>query len=409
MDSLPEPDAAALAASRTLARRLNRRIASAGGWIGFDAFMDAALYEPGLGYYAGGAVRFGPAGDFETAPGISPLYGACVARQCLQWLDHVPAEIYEFGAGTGQLAAQVLNELARHGRDDVCYRIVEVSAALRAQQAHTIGTIAPEALGRVQWLDALPERFSGLVIGNELLDAVPVRLFALSQSRFFERGVVQDPQAIGGFAWADRPAGPAFEQSVRASLAQAGWGGGDPDDLRLDAWPDGYHSEYAERADAWLLTIGERLETGAVLLVDYGFPASEFYHPQRHRGTLVCHYRHRVHDDPLRLVGLQDVTAHVDFTRLDLVASVAGMRCLGYTSQANFLLNCGLLEALSEVSESTSGAQQAYLRQAQAVQTLVSEAEMGELFKVIAFGRSMPDEAIGFERGDRRGALACAG
>lgn len=416
MDELPVPDADARRASAQLGARLLARIAEDGGWIGFDRFMASVLYEPGLGYYTGGSRRFGRDGDFVTAPEISPLFGACVAGQCARWLETLGTRrIIEFGAGTGQLAAQVLNGLARDGITDVDYRIVELSAPLRQVQRHTLEALAPELAPRVEWLDSLPERIEAVVIGNELIDAMPVRLFRLDEGRILERGVGpetgSDPLSAEKesdpisnpfarlFRFIDRPADPGFATRVLEALAAAGWArDGEP----LGAWAPGYQSEIAEQGPAWLASVGERLARGVVVLFDYGFPASEYYHPQRNGGTLACHYRHRVHHDPLILAGLQDVTAHVDFSALARAAAGVGLDCIGYCSQGSFLLGAGLLERLARSAEAGSPA---YLRQAQAVGRLVSEAEMGELFKVIAFARGTGFDDTAFERGDRRGAL----
>lgn len=410
MDALPVPDADALQSSKELSLRLLARIAEEGGWIGFDRFMAAALYEPGLGYYTGGSRRFGHDGDFVTAPELSPLFGACIAGQCARWFETLGTRrIIEFGAGTGQLAAQVLNALAREGLTDVEYRIVELSAPLRQVQRHTLETLAPELAPRVDWLDALPERIEAVVIGNELVDAMPVRLFVLDRGTVFERGVggepVDAPDTLRAdpfwspFRFIDRPADPDFAARVLEALAASGWAEeGEP----LGAWANGYQSELGEQGPAWLATVGERLERGVILLLDYGFPAAEFYHPQRNGGTLSCHYRHRVHHDPLILVGLQDVTAHVDFSALARAADSVGIECIGYGSQGSFLLGAGLLERLAGSAEPGSPA---YLRQAQAVGRLVSEAEMGELFKAIAFARGGDFDRAAFERGDRRAAL----
>ncbi|MFA7505993.1 MAG: SAM-dependent methyltransferase [Burkholderiaceae bacterium] len=424
MDALPEPDAEARQASEDLNARLLARIAGNGGWIGFDRFMAGALYEPGLGYYTGGSRRFGRDGDFVTAPEISPLFGACVAGQCARWFETLGANrIIEFGAGTGQLAAQVLNALARDGITDVDYRIVELSAPLRQLQGHTLETLAPELAPRVGWLERLPDRIEAVVIGNELIDAMPVRLFVLEAGQVLERGVgaaemgsdtisaemVSDPisaSAISAnpfaspFRFIDRPADPDFARRVLDALAASGWAEGGK---ALGAWDSGYQSELAEQGPAWLVSVGERLVRGAVLLFDYGFPAAEFYHPQRNGGTLACHYRHRVHHDPLILAGLQDLTAHVDFSALARAAEGVGLDCIGFGSQGSFLLGAGLLEQLARSAEAGSPA---YLRQAQAVGRLVSEAEMGELFKAIAFSRGGDFDNTAFQRSDRRAALS---
>lgn len=400
MDELPSPDAEALQASDALQARIRSLVQTAGGWLGFDQFMQAALYEPGLGYYVAGARRFGAAGDFVTAPELTPMFGHCLATACVSWFDQVDPVVYEFGAGTGQLAAQMLNAFERLDRTPVRYRIIEVSPSLRAQQRHTIEMLSPGLADRVEWLGALPQRFDGLVIANEVLDAMPVRLFALHDGTVHERGLMRGHEDAP-LVWQTRVADPAFAGRVCEALASAGWGGDDPAALDMDAWPNGYASELPELAMAWVDTLAERLGTGLVLLVDYGFPAREFYHPQRRTGTLACHYRHRVHHDPLRYPGLQDITAHVDFTALGARALAGGLDVLGYTSQANFLLNAGLLDGLAAWPR--EGAE--YLRQSQAVQRLVSEAEMGELFKVIAFGRGVDGVGRGFDRGSRLAGL----
>ncbi|MFA7665109.1 MAG: SAM-dependent methyltransferase [Burkholderiaceae bacterium] len=394
--ALPEPDRAQLAVSQRLAAVLAEAIAAAGGWIGFDDWMARALYTPALGYYAGGARKFGAAGDFVTAPELSPVFGQCLAAQCRQWFGHgVPTRIFEFGAGSGALAATLIEALAGAGCGPIEYRIVELSAALRARQRETLAQRVPEAFARVTWLDELPGSIEGVVIGNELLDAMPVRLFRLDGGQVFERGVGCTGGPAPRFAFSERPAAPDFAAAVQATLAASGWatGGG---------WPDGYCSELGEQAPAWVASVGERLRHGALLLIDYGFPRAEYYHPQRSQGTLICHYRHRAHDDPLRWPGLQDITAHVDFSAIDEAARGAGLAPLGYAAQAGFLIGCGLAQLAMQVSPADAAA---WARQAAGLQKLVSEAEMGELFKAIAWGRGLPDDAIGFADSDRRAAL----
>ncbi|HWS73788.1 MAG TPA: SAM-dependent methyltransferase, partial [Quisquiliibacterium sp.] len=383
----PAPEPAAQQASDLLAARIAARIRDAGGWIGFDAFMNAALYEPGLGYYSGGAAKFGPAGDFVTAPEISPLFAACLATQCAQWFGHLPACIHEFGAGSGALAADLLLELARQGHDRVDYRIVEVSGELRERQRRTLAERAPALAARVQWLDRWPDEIEGVVLGNELLDALPARLFSLRSGRVFERGVGLEEDGERGagvatgadcagrspgprFAWRERPADAAFEAAVRARLAA-------PIAAAEGYWPDDYESEIGEQAQAWVLEAARRLRRGALLLVDYGFPAREFYHPQRRLGTLMCHYRHIAHGDPFRLPGLQDITVHVDFSAIAEAAAQGGLDLLGFTSQAALLFNLGLVEQLQRIPMEPASD---YLRQTQGVKRLISEAEMGELF-----------------------------
>ncbi|MEZ5653320.1 MAG: SAM-dependent methyltransferase [Burkholderiaceae bacterium] len=400
MDELPLPDGQALQISDALQARVRSLAQTAGGWLGFDRFMQAALYEPGLGYYVAGARRFGASGDFVTAPELTPLFGHCLAGASVEWLESLAPTITEFGAGTGQLAAQMLNALERLGRTPERYRIIEVSPALREQQRHTLELMCPGLVGRVQWLDHLPDSLDGLIVANEVLDAMPVRLFELHEGAIHERGLMRG-QSDAPLVWQTRLADAAFAARVRRALAGAGWGGADPLSIDLGAWPEGYASELPEAAAAWLDTIAERLSAGVLLLIDYGFPAREFYHPQRAGGTLACHYRHRVHHDPLLYPGLQDITVHVDFTALARRAERAGLEVLGYTSQANFLLNAGLLDGLAGMPRESPE----YLRQAQAVQRLVSEAEMGELFKVIAVGRGVHSAGPGFGRGGRLGGI----
>jgi SAM-dependent MidA family methyltransferase len=409
--ALPQPDPEALELSRELAGRIARGIGRAGGWIGFDDFMRQALYEPGLGYYSGPLRKFGAAGDFVTAPEMSPLFADCIARQVSQWFAHVQPVVVEFGAGSGALAAGLLEALRALGTPVRQYRIVEVSGVLRERQRETIARLAPDALAAVEWLDALPDSIDGVVIGNELLDAMPVRLFEHEDGSLYEVGVsVGTGDAAGAadaaagrpgapaFRWARRPAGADLERAVVQALEA------DPI-ARLG--PGRYRSEIGPQAQAWVGTVGRALVRGALLLVDYGFPAREYYHPQRDGGTLIAHYRHHAHGDVLRWPGLQDLTAHVDFSAVARAAREAGLVPLGYASQARFLVNCGLLELLAqEAREMPRGPETPeQARRLGAVQALLSEAEMGELFKAIAFGRGLPDDAIGFAHGDRSGAL----
>ncbi len=394
-DALPAPSPQAEALSRTLAARIADAIARAGGWIGFDRYMHHALYEPGLGYYAAGSRKFGADGDFVTAPDLTPLFGQCVAAQCAHWFASAPHAILEFGAGSGALAAQLLDALGVLGGAPLRYDIVEVSAELRERQRRTLAERVPALLARVRWLDALPPRIEGVIIANEVLDAMPVRIFRVREQAVYERGVACLPGG-GGFTFEDRPADDAFAQQVRHTLADAQEHGA------RDPFPPDYVSEIGEQAQAWVGTVAQRLAHGAMLLIDYGFPRAEYYHPQRAGGTLQCHYRHRVHADPFFWPGLQDITAHVDFTAVSHAAVHAGLAPLGYGSQARFLLDCGLLDRFARVPRDDA---RLWTRQAQAVQLLVSESEMGELFKAIAFGRGVPDDAPGFETRDRRGVL----
>jgi SAM-dependent MidA family methyltransferase len=391
---LPQPDPDALEHSRALSRRIAADIAQAGGWIGFDDWMRRALYEPGMGYYSGPLRKFGAEGDFVTAPEMSPLFAACVARQVSQWFAHTRAEVVEFGAGTGRLAGELLAELARLGTPVRRYAIVELSGTLRERQRDTIARLAPAALGSVQWLDTMPETIDGVVLANELLDAMPVRVFGREAGATSEWGVALDD--AGAFRWAARPADRVLHEEAAQALAL----GGVAHDAR-------YRSEVGLEGRAWVETVGRALHRGALLLIDYGFPAHEYYHPQRDTGTLIAHFRHHSHGDALHLPGLQDVTAHVDFGAVARAAARAGLAPLGYTSQARFLINCGLLDMLTDAAHAAPRGPETVeqARRLGAVQTLLSEAEMGELFKAIAFGRGLPDDALGFARGDRSAAL----
>jgi SAM-dependent MidA family methyltransferase len=370
--ALPTPDPQALAASRALLDRIAAELGAAGNWISFARYMELALHAPGLGYYAGGARKFGAGGDFVTAPELTPLFGRTLARQVKEILQ--PGEaILEFGAGSGALAASVLDEIS------VPYLILETSSELRQRQEQLLGD-------RVQWLDRLPERFRGVMLANEVVDAMPVHALAWTAAGIRERGVCANE---GELAWSDRPAdGRVLREAGR---------------IQIDVPPSGrYEGELALFARLWMRSLGRLLERGALLVIDYGFPAHEYFHPQRSMGTLACHYRHRVHGDPFFLPGLQDITAHVDFSALAGAAADAGLEVLGYASQAQFLVNCGITELLAR--ENPDDAKR-YLPAAAAVQKLLMPTEMGELFKVLAVGRGVDGTLMGFREGDRSGAL----
>lgn len=377
--ALPPPDALAATHSAQLVQRIADEIAVAGGWLRFDRYMALALYAPGLGYYAAGAHKLGDAasgGDFVTAPEISSLFGAALAAQAEQVMAESEPHIVEFGAGSGALADDLLEALAARGVAVRSYLIVEVSADLRERQRRRL-----QRHPQVRWLDAPPAAFAGLVIANEVLDVMPVRLFVRAPDGVHERGVVL---GAAGLAFEDRPADAALSAAVAALEHEVG------------AFAPGYGSELCEQAPAWTAHLAQWLRRGAALLIDYGFPRREYYHPQRLMGTLMCHYRHHSHAEPLWLPGLNDITAHVDFTAVAEAAHGAGLDVLGYTSQAHFLMNCGILGLLQ---------QRHTPRRAGEVQRLVSEAEMGELFKVLAVGRGIDAPLLGFVRGDRRDRL----
>jgi SAM-dependent MidA family methyltransferase len=380
---LPAPSPDALAHSQRVTAYLRTLIEDAGGWIPFSRYMEAALYAPGLGYYAAGAMKFGAAGDFVTAPELTPLFGRTLAHAIAPVLAETGGEVLELGAGSGRLAADLLGELERLDALPARYSILEVSADLRQRQQATLTRELPQLAKRVQWLDALPEHFSGVILGNEVLDALPVELVHWTEAGPQVRGVILDGE---GFAWQDRAiADPGLR--ARAEV------------LKL---APGYVSEINLAADALIASLAECLDRGLILMIDYGFSASEYYHPQRHMGTLRAHYRHHALDDPFYLPGLCDLTAHVDFSAVARAGMAAGLELEGYTSQANFLLNSGLTELLMQTPPVDAAA---YLPQANAVQRLVSPAEMGELFKVIGFGKGGITPLSGFARGDRRRSL----
>jgi SAM-dependent MidA family methyltransferase len=384
--TLPAPDADGLAFSAALTQRIAAEIATAGGWIGFERFMELALYAPGMGYYSGGARKFGAAGDFVTAPELSPVFSQTIGAQVAQILALSAPQIIEVGAGSGRLAADLLLELERRAALPTSYAILDLSGELRARQRETIVQRAPHLLARVSWLDRLPQHFDGLVLANELLDAMPVHLVVWRNEGICERGA---GFANGQFMWADRPAGGRLLERAQTLAEEY-------------SLPAGYLSEICLAAPAWTAAWAGILGRGALLLIDYGFPRHEYYHPQRNTGTLMCHYRHHAHGEPFYLPGLQDITAHVDFTAIVEAGSEAGLDFLGYTTQSTFLLNCGLAGVLARTPVDDTAR---YLPLANSAQKLISPAEMGELFKVIALGKGIADPLLGFVQGDRSETL----
>ena len=357
-----------------LATLIRRAIERDGGWLGFDRFMALALYAPALGYYARGDRQFGllarDGSDFVTAPELSPLFGRALARQLRQAIaGGAGREVWEFGGGSGALAAQLLDAL---GDAVDRYTIVELSAPLRALQRERLQQHA----GKLRWVDALPDRIDGVVVGNEVIDAMPVQLLHFDGAAWHERGV----------AWH----GNALVFAERATTLRP------PGEGPFGA---GYTTEIHAQAEAFIATLADRLTQGAAFFVDYGFPQAEYYHPQRDGGTLMCHRAHRADTDPLADVGQKDITAHVDFTGLAVAAQNAGLDVLGYTSQARFLMNCGLVDDLQHADLATRAN----------AQKLLNEHEMGELFKVIGFARGLDpafmQSPLGFASGDRTHTL----
>ncbi len=380
---LPAPTPDALAHSQRVTAHLQSLIDDAGGWIPFSRYMETVLYAPGLGYYAAGAMKFGAAGDFVTAPELTPLFGRTLAQAIAPVLLETGGEVLELGAGSGRLAVDVLEELEQLGALPSRYSILEVSADLRQRQQQTLAHQRPLWVERVRWLDALPQHFTGVILGNEVLDALPVELVHWTDAGPRVRGVVRQGD---GFAWQDR----AIADPVLRTRAEA-----------LDRVPD-YLSEISLAAEGLIASLAGSLDRGLILMIDYGFSASEYYHPQRHMGTLRAHYRHHALDDPFYLPGLCDLTAHVDFSAVARAGMASGLTLAGYISQAGFLLNSGLTELLMQTPPTDAAA---YLPQANAVQRLVSPAEMGELFKVIGLTRGAIAPLAGFARGDRQHTL----
>ena len=380
---LPEPDADALAHSERLVQHIRDQIGAHGGWIGFARYMELALYAPGLGYYMAGARKLGREGDFVTAPEISPLFGKTLARQVAQALDAGLEEVLEIGAGSGALAASLLAELERVGQMPRRYLILELSADLRERSRDTIAARAPHLMERVAWLNRLPTTFRGVILGNEVLDAMPIHLIRIADAGVEEAGVQAAPDGSLGWAW--RPASGDLSDAVRG--------------LQL---PAGYVTEIGLVARGFVRSVAESLDRGLVLFIDYGFPRNEYFHPQRAAGTLMCHYRHHAHDDPFFLPGLQDITSHVDFSAIADAGVDCAMALLGYTTQAQFLINCGITDVLSRVPAEDAAR---YLPLANQANRLLSPAEMGELFKVIAFGKGFDAPLVGFQSGDRSHTL----
>ncbi len=394
---LTEPGAEEQRHSARLSANIRRRIARRRGWIGFDAFMEQALYAPGLGYYAAGRPTFGAAGDFITAPLMGGVLAHCLAGQCVEVLSEIGhGDVLEFGAGSGRLAADLLMEMNALGRPPGRYLILETSAALRARQRQTIADHCGALGARVRWLERLPDGFDGVALANEVLDAMPALRFEIGgggEALALGVGVTSDGTDTNDerLRWAT--AAEPLPESLQARLGE------------YDLGP-GYRSEIGLRAEAWVRSLGENINTGVLLLIDYGFPAREFYHPQRRQGTLMCHYRHVAHDDPFFYPGLQDISVHVDFTAIARAAREVALATAGYASQGAFLLSLGALDLLAERRDcGAAGHDARQLRQSLAlsrqIQTLTMPHEMGELFKVIAFSRNYPRPLGGFSMQDR--------
>jgi SAM-dependent MidA family methyltransferase len=367
---------------------LLRQINAAGGWLSFERFMDLALYAPGLGYYSGGAQKLGRGGDFTTAPEISPLFGACVAGQCAEILQTLEsASILEIGAGSGRLAADLLARLESEGRLPERYLILEISADLRERQHEQLAKRLPHLLDRVQWLDQPPaEPFDGVIVANEVLDALPVARFRWHRAFVEELGVAFIDGEIG---WAARPAAASMTR-ICGELAASG------------GWDDGYVSEYCPRLAAWILAVTQSLRKGAALWFDYGLPRAQYYLAERRDGTLISHFRHQVSDNPLANLGLQDITAWVDFTALAEASRDAGFEVAGFTTQAHFLAG---LNIDREMQRAAAGDENLFARLAIQARQLLLPGEMGERFKAMACLKNLDTALSGFALLDLRHTL----
>jgi SAM-dependent MidA family methyltransferase len=355
------------------------------GWLGFDEFLRMVLYAPGLGYYAAGSTKFGPGGDFVTAPELSELFAHCLANQCAQVLGAVGGDILELGAGSGRLAAGLLARLAELEQLPGHYYILEVSADLRSRQRAALAALPAALAERVVWLDTLPEiPLRGVVLANEVADALPFRRFVIDADQIHERGVALS--ATGDLIEADCDA----DAELRRQLAALG----------VAAWPETYLSELCPLLDPWITALARALERGACFIIDYGMPRHEYYHPERSRGTMRCHFRHRAHEDPLCYPGLQDITAWVDFTRVANAADEAGLTVAGYCTQTAFLLGNGIEAALAAVTDVLEHA-----RRVSEARVLLLPGEMGEYFKVMALTRDLDEPLRGFQHQDLRHSL----
>jgi len=376
---LPDPTEEQREHSERLIHKIRDAIDREGGWLSFERFMEMALYEPGLGYYSAGARKLGAAGDFVTAPEISPLFSRCIARQCAEVLQQIGGDVLELGAGSGTMAADVLLELAARDAAPPRYQILEVSADLRERQRETIATRAPNLLDRVVWLDKLPSDFVGVIVANEVLDALPVQRFVIRGGHVNALGVTWQLNALD---WSEVRAGEALTAAVRQIEHSIG-----------RTLPDGYSSEVNLRLAPWVAGLAHAMRQGVMLFVDYGLPRAQYYSAERTRGTLLCHYRHRFHEDALAHVGLQDIGAWVDFTAVAEAAAAHECSVVGYTTQAHFLIGCEIDKLLADLAEKELESRLQIGKQAM---LLTLPGEMGERFKAIALGKNFEQSLLGF-------------
>jgi SAM-dependent MidA family methyltransferase len=386
---LPTLTAEEAAHAARVAARLREEIAAAGGWIGFARYMQLALYEPGLGYYSAGAHKLGASGDFVTAPEVAPVFSRCLALQCEEVLRaQGGGELLELGAGSGVMAAGILGELERRGALPHRYRILDVSADLRERQRATLAEAVPHLLDRIEWLDRLPESIDGVVVANEVLDALPVERFVMRGDEVRALGVACRD---GRLQWSEAAAPARLAAAVRRIERETG-----------AAWPEGYASEVNLGLGDWLASLAGPLARGVMLFVDYGLPRREYYAPERSEGTLLCHVRHRFHDDPFARPGLQDITAWVDFTAVAESAEAAGLAVAGYATQAHFLIGNDLGGFVAHVADLDLASRVNLSRQAM---LLTLPGEMGERFRVMALARGCDLPLRGFAVRDLRRTL----
>ena len=381
-----QPDADGLAHSQRLQEFICGEV-QANGPMPFDRFMELALYAPGLGYYAAGSHKFGAAGDFITAPELSSLFSRCLANQCQQVLSLSGGSILEFGAGSGVMAADILFQLEKMDSLPEKYFILDLSPDLRQRQERTLQSKVPGLLKRVEWLDQLPGDFDGVILANEVIDAMPVSVFKKSSEDVLEQFIDCDNNQLE-VTW--HQAGPGLKSAVENIEQKHG------------ALPDEYVSEINARVDGWLTSLAESMNSGAVLLIDYGYTAGEYYMPERKMGTLICHYQHQAHDDPLMLVGLQDITANVDFSAVAAKSHDCGFELAGYTTQAHFLIANGIESMIMETSPEDK---EKFYKVSQAVKRLMMPSEMGERFKVLGLKKNLSLELKGFSVRDFKDRL----
>jgi SAM-dependent MidA family methyltransferase len=373
---------------RRVILHLRAEIDQGGGWIDFERYMDIVLYQPGLGYYSAGAEKLGRGGDFTTAPELSPLFGACVAQQCADVLETLGGgSILEIGAGSGRLAVDVLARLESLRRLPDRYLILEISADLRARQRRALAERLPHLEHLADWLDAPPaEGFEGIVLANEVLDALPVARFRWQPGGCEELGVAWD----GRFVWAPRPASATMSAVVEALAAEGG------------GWEAGYVSEYCPRLLHWTQAVTAALRAGVAFWFDYGLPRAQYYFPERRDGTLLCHFRHRAHADPFLNPGLEDITAWVDFTLLAEASRVSGCELAGFTTQTYFLAGLGVDQEMHRLAR---GDASLFARLANQARQLMLPGEMGERFKAMAWSRGIDTPLRGFALKDLRHSL----